>query len=137
MKGSLSFFKVPPYAKGIAQSLRKKPKYYFYNWALVKNNKGVCFENFVACCLLKENHFREDTKGDTRNLFYLRDKDKHEIDFLLTEDKKPIAMIEAKWRNDNLSPHFKIFSKFFKKIKKIQLVKDLRKEKTYPDGSEI
>ena len=130
-------FKVPPYSKNVMNSLKKKSKYYFYNWALIEKDKGLRFENFVACSLLKENHFREDTKGEKRGLFFLRNKEKDEVDFLITKDKSPIAMIEVKWSQETLNSNFKKFSKFFKNIKKIQLVKNLKREKTFPDGSEI
>ena len=130
-------FRVNPYSKHISRSLRKMPKYYFYNWVLVKKDKGLMFENFIACSLLKENHFREDTKGEIRGLYYLRNKNKQEIDFLLTKNNKPIALIESKWSEDHLHSHFKVFSKYFNKIQKIQLVKELKKEKTFLDGSEI
>ena len=130
-------FKVTPYSKNISRSLKKMPKYYFYNWALVKKNKGLRFENFIACSLLKENQLREDTKGEKRGLYYLRNKDKQEIDFLLTKDKKPVVLIEAKWSSDNLYPYFKVFSPYFYNIPKIQLVKDLKREKTFRNGCEI
>ena len=130
-------FRINPYSKSISRSLKKMPKYYFYNWTLIKKDKGLMFENFVACSLLKENHFREDTKGETRGLYYLRNKNKQEIDFLITKNNKPTALIEAKWSVDYLHSHFKIFSKYFNKIQKIQLVKELKKEKTFLDGSEI
>ena len=130
-------FRVNPYSKSIVRSLKKMPKYYFYNWALVKKDKGLMFENFIACSLLKENHFREDTAGERRGLYYLRNKDKQEVDFLLTKNNEPLALIESKWSEDHLHPHFKVFSKYFNKIQKIQLVKDLKREKTFPDGSEI
>ncbi|MCZ0932905.1 MAG: DUF4143 domain-containing protein, partial [Oligoflexia bacterium] len=130
-------FKVKPYSKNIVRSLKKMPKYYFYNWVLVKHNKGLLFENFIACSLLKENQLREDIKGEKRGLYYTRNKNKQEIDFLLTKDQKAIALIEAKWANDSLHSHFKSFSNYFNNIPKIQLVKDLKREKSFRGGFEI
>jgi hypothetical protein len=46
-------------------------------------------------------------------------------------------MIEVKWADNTPSPNFSIFSKYFPGIKKIQIVNDLNREKTYPDGTEI
>lgn len=131
-------FKVPPYSKNISRSLKKASKYYFYNWALLREDKGALFENFVACSLLAENKLREDTKGEKRGLYFLRNKAKQEMDFLLTKGSKPWALIEAKTGDSGLSPSFKLFAKYFgRSIAKIQLVKDLRREKTFKDGSEI
>ena len=130
-------FRVNPYSKNISRSLKKMPKYYFYNWALLRHDKGLMFENLVAFSLLKENQLREDTKGEKRGLYYLRNKEKHEIDFLLTKGQKVVALMEAKWSEDNLHPHFKTFSNYFDNIPRIQLVKDLKREKTFPGGVEI
>ena len=38
-------------------------------------------------------------------------------------------MIEVKWPNDALSKNFSAFDKHIKNIKKVQLVKELKKEK--------
>ena len=130
-------FKVTPYSKNISRSLKKMPKYYFYNWILVKHNKGLMFENFVACALLKENQLREDIRGEKRGLHYVRNKNKQEVDFLLTKNQKATCLIEAKWAENNLHPHFKTFSDYFRKIPQIQLVKELKREKTFQQGVEI
>ena len=131
-------FKVSPYSKNISRSLKKASKYYFYNWTLASASGGARFENFTACSLLAENALREDTKGEKRGLYFVRNKNKQEIDFLLTKDKKPLALIEVKTSGDSLNPSFKEFSKYFSKnIAKIQLVKNLKREKTFKDGSEI
>jgi hypothetical protein len=46
-------------------------------------------------------------------------------------------MIEAKWSDSAKSANFSFFEKYIKGIKKIQIVKELQREKTYPDGTEI
>ena len=130
-------FKITPYSKNISRSLKKMPKYYFHNWVLLKHNKGLMFENFTACALLKENHLREDIKGEKRSLHYLRNKNKQEIDFVLVKNQKVVALIESKWANENLDSNFKAFSNYFPKILQIQLVKKLKREKTFPQGAEI
>ena len=130
-------FKVSPYYKNIKKSIRKQPKYYFYDIAQVQD-KGARFENLIACVLLKYNHFREDCYGEKRNFHYLRNKEKREIDFLLTKENKPIKMIEAKWKDDKLTPHFDFFARDISvPVKKIQVVRDLEKEKTTGAGHEI
>lgn len=130
-------FKVLPYHKNINKSLRKQAKYYFYDTGLVKE-PGAAFENLVACSLLKKNHFREDCYGERRGLYYLRDKSKREVDFLVTKDNHVTAMIEAKWSESELSPHFEVFSKQLpEKIRKVQVVKELKRETTFPNKCEI
>ena len=129
-------FRVTPYSRNIPKSLKKMSKYYFYNWALAKH-KGALLENFVACSLLKENYFRQDTMGEVRGLNYLRTKDKQEIDFVLTKDKRPVSLLESKWSDDNLHKPLETISKNLKDIPKIQLVKELNREKTFKGGFEI
>ena len=46
-------------------------------------------------------------------------------------------MVEVKWKDGTLSSNFEIFKKFFPQIKMIQVTKELRKEKTFPNGVEI
>ena len=130
-------FKVKPYHKKIARSLLKEPKYYFYDHALIDHDDGAHLENIVASALLKELQFLEDTTGVVAHLQYLRTKDGKEIDFLIVIDNKPVHLIEIKWSDDNPSPNFNYFEKHLPKVKKTQLVKELVREKTFPNGLEI
>lgn len=128
-------FKVTPYHKNIARSLLKQPKYYFYDTGQVEGELSARLENLVACALLKEMHYREDVLGESFQLFYLRNKLKQEIDFLLVCQNRPIMTLEVKWGDDTPSKNFDLFGTFLPKdIKKIQIVKDLKKEKSYPNG---
>jgi uncharacterized protein len=87
---------VTPYSRNIGRSLLKQPKVYFYDTGFVKAHTGARFENAVACALLKRLHFLEDTTGDKCSLYYLRDKEKREVDFLTVRDGAPEWLIEAK-----------------------------------------
>lgn len=130
-------FKVTPFHKNISRSLLKSPKYYFYDTGQVLGDPGTKLENLVACALLKEIHFREDCLGEQWNLYYLRDKDGREIDFLMTRNDEPSLMVEVKWSDAHLSSHFSSFEKYFTETTKIQLVKELKREKTFRDGAQI
>ena len=130
-------FKVTPFHKNISRAILKSPKYYFYDTGQVVGDRGIKLENLVACALLKEIHFREDCLGEQWNLFYLRNKDGREIDFLVTRNEEPTLMIEVKWSDANLSSNFSFFDKYFSAVNKFQLVKELNREKTYPDGTQI
>ncbi len=131
-------FKVTPWHKNIARSLTKAPKYYFYDTAQVRNvSGGSRLENLVACSLLKEVHFREDVKGEDWDIFYLRNKDKKEVDFLIVKNNQPHCMIEVKTTQDSVSSGLRFFAKQFSNILKIQLVQNIKKEKTFFNGIEI
>jgi len=134
-------FKVPPFHKNIARAIQKAPKFYFYDTGQVMGHQGIKLENAVACAIQKEIHFREDCFGETKKLFYLKNKEKKEIDFCITSEDIPALMVEVKWNDNNLSPHFDVFKKFFpqinQQIKMVQICKELKNEKTFPNGAEI
>lgn len=130
-------FRVTPYAKKVMRSLLKEPKFYFYDIAQVEGDKGARLENLVACSLLKELQFIEDTTGESTALHYLRTKEGKELDFLTCIDSKPTYLIEAKWSENDPAPTFKHFKPFFPAAKQVQLVKELTRETTYPSGVEI
>lgn len=130
-------FKVRPYSKNISRSLLKEPKYYFYDHTYAENDHGARLENFVACSLLKELHYIEDTTGKSTSLHYLRTKDGREIDFLICLDEQPSYIIEVKQSDDSPSKNFEYFTKYMPSAKKIQLVKNIKREKTFPNKLEI
>jgi len=127
-------FKVTPYHKNIARSLLKEPKYYFYDNGRVIGDNGAKLENLVACALIKRLNFITDTQGTETKLQYLRTKDGKELDFLIISDRKPVKAIEVKYSDENLSSSFKYFCDYFPDCQGIQLVKELSREKTYPNG---
>lgn len=129
-------FKIIPYSKNIARSVLKKPKYYFYDIARV-NNEGARLENLVASSLLKEIHFRQDCLGEDWSLHYLSLKGGKEIDFLIEHKNKSFKLIEVKKSDDNLSKNFAQFANYFNRPQMIQLVQNIDREKTYPNGIEI
>ncbi|MBC6415625.1 MAG: ATP-binding protein [Bdellovibrionales bacterium] len=129
-------FKINPWHKNIARSLVKAPKYYFYDTAQVRGS-SLRLENLLACTLLKEIHFRADVQGQDYELFYLRNKDKKEVDFLIVKDRIPLCMLELKSSKDTLSDGLNLFLRQLKNVKAIQLVQNLEREKTFPNGAEI
>ena len=130
-------FKLSPFHRNIARSILKSPKYYFYDTGQVIGDDGIKLENLTACALLKEIQYQEDCYGESFHLHYLMTKDHREIDFLVTRNEAPSIMLEVKWADDQPSRNFAIFEKFFPGIRKIQISRNLAREKTYPDNTEI
>lgn len=124
-------FKVSPYSKNIARSLLKEPKYYFYDHTYAGEDKGARLENIVACALLKELQYIEDTTGKSTELHYLRTNNGKELDFLICMDSKATHLIEVKYSDTKPSPHFKHFSAYFPQAKCIQLVKMCARNMTH------
>ncbi|MBN1673681.1 MAG: ATP-binding protein [Kiritimatiellae bacterium] len=88
-------FRVPPYYRRLQRALKKECKYYLWDWSEVRE-AGPRFENMVGAHLLKFCHYYEDTFGVSLHLFYLRDLEKREVDFLLTWEGEPWCMVECK-----------------------------------------
>ena len=131
-------FRVKPYHKNISRATLKQPKYYFYDNGQVLGDEGIRLENLVACALLKEIHFQIDVMGEEYQMFYLRNKEKNEIDFLITKNERLHKMIEVKLSDDSPSSAFEIFQKNISSpVEKIQIVKNLKREKSYPNGLKI
>ncbi|WP_242637597.1 ATP-binding protein [Desulfobacter hydrogenophilus] len=129
-------FKVPPFHKNIARAIQKAPKFYFYDTGQVIGEQGVKLENAVACAIQKELHFREDCLGEEGKLYYVKNKDGKKIDFCISKNNTPSLLVEVKWNDNNLSPNFDLFKKFFPEIKMVQVSKKLNREKTFPNGAD-
>lgn len=92
-------FTVKPFTKNISRSLIKEPKLYLWDWALLTDN-GQKAENFIACHLAKAVSFWNDIGLGDYELYYLRDKEQREVDFLITKNTKPWFLVEAKYSNN-------------------------------------
>jgi predicted AAA+ superfamily ATPase len=128
-------FSVRPYSRNIARSILKEPKYYFYDTGAVEGDLGAKLENVVAQALWREIHLLEDTTGRKAALHYLRDREKHEVDFLVVIDNKPVLMAEVKAGDDSFSPPLLRFRDALKRagaanIEAVQLVHGLKRKKS-------
>lgn len=88
-------FTIKPWSRNISRSLLKQPKLYLWDWSVLQD-KGAKNENFIASHLLKAVHFWTDMGLGKYDLYFLRDKDKHEVDFLVTRENAPWIMVEVK-----------------------------------------
>jgi hypothetical protein len=112
---------IRPFAGNIARSLRREPKLYLWDWSEIADD-GARFENLVASHLLKWCHFTQDWGLPPLDLRYVRDREKREIDFLLTLNKKPWALIEAKLSDTSPAPAMNWFAERLKVSHRIQVV---------------
>lgn len=101
-------FRLPPFHAKSIHSLRKEPKLYLWDWSETPDG-GPRQENLVASHLLKFVHFLRDTEGHKTELFYIRDKEQREVDFLVTVDRQPWFAVEVKSATDRLSKDLRYF----------------------------
>jgi len=101
-------FLVPPFTAGLARSLRKEHKAYLLDWAELEQ-PGARFENLVALHLQKAAAtWRALGEGEC-GLHYLRDKEKHEVDFVIVHRGRPVCLVEAKLAETEPSKHLEYF----------------------------
>ncbi len=103
LEGFYLGFRVRPWFANVARSLRKEPKWYMFDWAVVVD-EGARAETLVACHLLKAVHAWNDVGIGRYELRYLRDTAKREVDFVVVRDRKPWFLVEVKKSDTRLSP---------------------------------
>ena len=101
-------FTVQPYFRNIKKSIRKTPKWYLRDWSGL-DDSGKRAETFVACHLLKAVECWTDLGFGDFDLLYLRDRNKREVDFVVTRDKKPWFLVEVKKSDERLSESLAYF----------------------------
>ncbi|HLB56875.1 MAG TPA: ATP-binding protein [Coxiellaceae bacterium] len=95
-------FRIKPWHKNVKRSLVKEPKIYCWDWSEIKD-EGARLENFAASHLHKAVQYWTDAGFGEYKLHYLRDKEKREVDFLVTRDNAPWFLVEIKSSDENLS----------------------------------
>ncbi|MDR3559269.1 MAG: AAA family ATPase [Candidatus Pacebacteria bacterium] len=116
-------FRIYPFAGSAIRSLRKEPKMYLWDWSQLEN-EAARFENLIASHLLKVAHYFYDRQGHKVELFFLRDTDGREVDFLLTVNRKPWLAVEAKMTASENSNHLGYFSTRLKIPFSYQVIKE-------------
>lgn len=101
-------FRIYPFTAKKIRSLKKEPKLYLWDWSEVED-EAARFENIIASHLLKYVHFITDYEGHKAELYFLRDVDKREVDFLVTVGGKPWFAVEVKLNDTTISPHLLYF----------------------------
>ena len=107
-------YAIRPWFKNVANSIRKQPKIYFWDWSIVPVG-GMRNENFIASHLLKSVHWWRDSGLGEFELCYVRDKQQREVDFLVVRDGEPFMLVECKTSQEEpLSPELERFRRELK-----------------------
>jgi len=122
-------YRIRPYSNKIKNSIIKEPKLYLYDWSNLEV-QGAKFENLIAGHLLKNVHLWTDGAMGDFKLYYLRDKQKREVDFFITNNNKPYLLLEVKSNQTALSPSLIHYSEILKPIFCFQLVREEKKERS-------
>lgn len=90
---------VRPYSTSTTQEIISAPKVYGFDTGFVSHARGWDTPRRDDLGPLWEHYVLNEIQGrlQTRNVRYWRDKQGHEVDFLLTRRGKPPIAIECKW----------------------------------------
>ena len=121
-------FLIRPWHRNIARAVLKEPKLYFYDTGLVQGDDGVKLENTCAAGLLKHVHFLQDAQGASAGVFYLRDKEGHEVDFVIAQGDKVQTLVEVKLSDTTPGTGLRYFAEHHPHAAAVQLVQNLRHE---------
>lgn len=117
-------FRLRPWFKDVANSLRKEPKWFLRDWSAIAD-PGQRAETFVACHLLKAVEGWTDLGLGQFELSYIRTKQKKEVDFLVIRDRKPWFLVEVKKANTVISSALTAFHRQLKTAHAFQVVLNL------------
>ena len=121
-------FVVRPWHRNIARATLKAPKVYFHDTGLVLGDDGLRYENLVACHLLKQVQWQQDTLGAAVDLHYVRTKDEAEVDFVLSEGDTLTHLVECKL--SDAKPHRALtrFAEQWPQARAVQLLRECKAE---------
>jgi uncharacterized protein len=115
-------FELRPFAGKLARTLRREAKVYLFDFTEVED-PGARFENLAALHLLKlVDAWNDHGYGDFA-LWYVRDKERREVDFLITERRRPYLLLETKLSGDQPSPALRYFRDRLRPRHAVQLVR--------------
>jgi predicted AAA+ superfamily ATPase len=102
-------FRIYPYQNSAIKSLKKESKLYLWDWSEVPD-AGARYENLMASHLLKFTDYLFDAEGYKAGLYFLRDREQRETDFVVTLNDKPWFIAEVKSSAKGVSKPLKYFS---------------------------
>jgi len=129
-------FRLAPFGTPAIRAVKKAQKHYHFDWSLPPE-PAPRFENLVACHLLKWVHFQQDTQGRDLELRYFRDLEGREVDFVVTERRRPVLMVESKETDAQVDKSLRYLKARFPTCPAWQLSASGRKDYVTPEGIRV
>ena len=101
-------FSVSPWTRRIVRATQKARKTYLLDYAIIEN-EATRFENMVALELFRAVTTWNDMGYGRFALHFVRNKEKEEVDFLVTEKRRPMLLVEAKKSETDVAPALRKF----------------------------
>jgi len=115
-------FRISPWTQKVSRAIQKEKKMFLFNTPLIES-EGARFENAVAIELYRAISTWNDLGIGLFGLHYVRNKEKQEVDFLISRANRPVLLLETK---SSIQPPTKSLRKFQKELQvpAIQLYND-------------
>ncbi len=120
---SYVLFEISPYYQKKSRLVKKEKKVYFYNW-LDLTDEAKRFENYVAFELKSRVDLWNDLLVENYELFFVRSRDGGESDFLITKNKQPFLLCEAKLSDKEIAQHHYRHREFLNNVPFVQIIKE-------------
>ncbi len=129
-------FRLSPFGAPTVRAVKKMQKHYHVDWAVVPDD-APRFENLVACHLLKWVQHGQDTQGFDLELRYFRDAGGREVDFVVTDRRRPVLAVECKWSDAGLDRSLRYFHARFPDCEAWQVSATGTQDFVTPDGIRV
>jgi predicted AAA+ superfamily ATPase len=131
-----ALFRLSPFGAPRIRAVKKEQKHYHLDWSLVPED-GARFENLVAAHLLKWTHYQQDVFGRDLELRYFRDTDGREVDFVLSEGRRAVLLVECKWADAEVDRGLRYLKARFPEVSAWQLSAVGKKDYRTPEGIRV
>lgn len=125
--------RISPFGAPRLRAIKKAQKHYLFDWTQVPEAPQR-FENLVAMALLKWVDYEQDTAGRDLELRYFRDVDRREVDFVVTDRRTPVLLVEAKWSDGRVDTSLRYLKRRFPEADAWQLSATGTKDVLNTDG---
>jgi predicted AAA+ superfamily ATPase len=131
-----AIFRLSPFGAPRIRAVKKEQKHYHFDWSLVPSD-AARFENLIASHLLKWVHFEQDARGLDLELRYFRDTDGREVDFVITDRRRPRLLVECKWGDAVVDRSVRYLKTRFPEAEAWQVSATGKKDYLTPEGIRV
>jgi hypothetical protein len=126
-------FVIRPFAGRVRRALTAEPKLYLYD-IMELDQRSARLENLTALHLLKACHCWTDLAHGSFDLCYFRTREKREIDFVVTKNRRPWMLVECKSNDTQPTRTLLELTQLFGTEHNFQLVDKAGHDREFPHG---
>ena len=101
-------FSIPTWTEKITRAIQKERKIYLWDSPRIKEPPAR-FENMVAIELCRAVTLWNDAGYGNFSLHFIKNKERQEVDFLITNEREPLLLIETNLKDTEPSKSLRIF----------------------------